>query len=85
VDGTGFVEGSAVTWSGRPRPGVFTSHQQLKAFIGDEAIERPNTASVALVSPPPGGGTSNVQYFQITTPGFVTMANAASYAGVNPT
>jgi hypothetical protein len=66
VNGSGFVSGSAVHWNGSPRTTTFVSHSQLKASILATDIASADTASVTVVSPGPGGGTSNVVFFPIT-------------------
>jgi hypothetical protein len=70
VTGTGFVSGSTVYWNGSPLPAgstIFVSSSKLTAAIPAANIASPGTATVTVVSPPPGGGTSNFQFFLITT------------------
>jgi hypothetical protein len=68
VNGTGFVPASVVNWNGSPRPTTFVSNSHLTAAIDAADITLARTASVTVVSPSPGGGTSNVVSFQITAP-----------------
>src|SRR5437016_4184159 len=60
VNGTGFVSGSVVNWNASPRPTTFISGSQLTASIATADIATAGTASVTVVNPTPGGGTSNV-------------------------
>ncbi len=65
VTGTGFVAGSVVDWNGSPRTTTFTSSSQLTAAILATDIANPTTATITVVSPAPGGGTSNFQFFEV--------------------
>src|SRR5271168_722005 len=65
VNGTGFVAGSVVNWNGSPRATTFVSSAQLKATILASDITTTSTAAVTVVSPGPGGGVSNPQFFSI--------------------
>jgi hypothetical protein len=65
VTGTGFVPGSVVKWKGSPRTTTFVSSSQLTAAISAADIATPGTAAITVVSPAPGGGTSNQQFFQV--------------------
>jgi dienelactone hydrolase len=66
VNGSGFVSASVVHWNGSPRTTTFVSEAQLKADILASDIASARTASVTVVNPGPGGGTSNVAFFSIT-------------------
>jgi hypothetical protein len=63
VNGTGFVSGSVVNWNGAPLATTFVSGSQLTAAVPAADIASAETAWVTVVSPTPGGGKSNVQYF----------------------
>jgi hypothetical protein len=65
VTGTGFVSGSVVTWNGGALATTYVSNCKLTAAVPASDIATPNTASIAVVSPAPGGGTSNVEYLVI--------------------
>jgi RHS repeat-associated protein len=58
VTGSGFVSSSVVQWNGSSRTTTYVSATQLAAAIpaGDVAAE--GTATVTVVTPAPGGGTS---------------------------
>ena len=79
VNGTGFVSGSTVNWNGSPRTTTFVSGSQVTASILGSDIATAATASVTVVSPAPGGGTSNVVFLPVREPaGFVSM-NTSSF------
>src|SRR5215467_2544523 len=65
VNGTGFVSGSLVNWNGSARATTFVSASELTANILASDIANPGTASVTVVSLGPGGGTSNVAFFEV--------------------
>jgi pimeloyl-ACP methyl ester carboxylesterase len=66
VNGSGFVSASVVHWNGSPRTTTFVSDAQLKADILASDIASARTASVTVINPGPGGGTSDVAFFSIT-------------------
>lgn len=67
VTGGNFVKNSAVAWNGKPLPTHFLSHTMLKAEITAAQIATNGTASITVVNPAPGGGTSNVVFFPVRT------------------
>jgi YVTN family beta-propeller protein len=69
VNGTNFVNGSVVHWNGSGRPTTYVSDRELVATVTANDIAAVGTASVTVVNPTPGGGTSVAQDFQITTGG----------------
>ena len=68
VNGTGFVNGSTVRWNGADRMTAFVSATQLTAAITAADIATAGAASVTVVNPTPGGGTSNAVNFPIIQP-----------------
>jgi len=68
VNGAGFAPGSVLRWNGSPRVTHFVSQGQLTAIIPATDIAKPGTASVTVVSPAPGGGTSAVLFFPVADP-----------------
>jgi hypothetical protein len=68
VNGTGFVSGSMVMWNSSVPATSFVSESKLTATILAADIASFDTASVTVVNPGPGGGTSNVVFFEITRP-----------------
>jgi len=76
VNGTGFVSGSTVNWNGSPRSTAFVNASQLTATILSTDIATASTASVTVVSPTPGGGTSNVVFLPVREPAsFVSFSS----------
>ncbi len=67
VNGTGFVSDSVVKWNGNRRTTHFVSGSQLTATIPLTDIGHAQTASITVLNPGPGGGTSNVAYLQVTS------------------
>jgi hypothetical protein len=65
VTGTGFISGSVVDWNGTPLSTVFVNSSKLTATVPAANLTTPMTATVTVVSPGPGGGTSNSQYFTV--------------------
>jgi uncharacterized protein (TIGR03437 family) len=68
VNGTGFVDGSKVQWNGTDRDTTFVSSTRLTAAIPATDIATRGTASITVVSPEPGGGTSSPVSFSIGDP-----------------
>ncbi len=66
VAGANLVANSAVNWNGSGRQTTFVSSTQLTAAITAGDIAVGGTASVTVVNPAPGGGTSAVSTFKIT-------------------
>ena len=79
--GTGFASGSTVLWNGRTRPTSFSSATRLTATIPASDLATSDAASITVVNPTPGGGTSNALTFTVTTGPF-TPAPAISAGGV---
>jgi hypothetical protein len=77
VNGNGFVSGATVNWNGNARTTTFFSSKQVTASITAADLATASTASVTVVNPAPGGGASNVAYFQVTktatTAGFAKL------------
>ncbi len=66
VDGTGFVSNSAVNWNGSALSTQFVNGSQLTAIVPATDIASASTAWITVVSPAPGGGTSNLAFFTVT-------------------
>jgi len=88
VHGSGFVPGSVVQWNGSARATTFRSDRQLTARIPASDLKRPTSAFVTVVNPAPGGGRSNVAYFQVVAArdvvGFKRRQTYASGSGSFP-
>jgi len=59
VVGTNFVSLSTVEWNGSARQTEFVSNTELQAHINFADVLNAGSASVDVVTPGPGGGTSN--------------------------
>ena len=85
VNGTGFVSSSVVNWNGSPRATTFVSGSRLKVSILASDIAKAHTASVTVVNPSPGGGTSNPGFFEVTIPSrSIGLSTSAFGAGLFP-
>ena len=86
VTGTGFAPTALITWNGSTQVTIFISSTELQAQISATDIARPGTASVAVVNPRPGGGTSNVVFFPVQTPTpSVVLSPVSSFSGTGVT
>jgi len=65
VDGTNFTPGSIVSWNGAARTTIFQTTSVLHAQIFQTDIAHAGTASVAVVTQPPGGGVTKALVFTI--------------------
>ncbi|MGE0882993.1 MAG: pre-peptidase C-terminal domain-containing protein [Blastocatellales bacterium] len=68
VNGTGFVNGSVVQFNGSNRATTFVGATQLTAQILAADIAGANTPTIRVVSPAPGGGTSNEVTLTVINP-----------------
>ncbi|MGA7753082.1 MAG: FG-GAP-like repeat-containing protein [Candidatus Sulfotelmatobacter sp.] len=85
LNGTEFVAGSAVIWNGTALTTTFVSGSQLTAAVPASDIAVPGTATVTVSNPGPGGGTSNVMYFNVYSPtSTLTFASLYSVAYYGP-
>lgn len=85
VNGTGFVSDAVVNWNGKPRATTFFSNAKLTANILATDIAKPGTASVTVLNPTPGGGSSNPAFFTVTVATSAMAVAASSYvAGSSP-
>jgi hypothetical protein len=83
-NGTGFVSGAVVNWNGSARATAFVNSSQLTASILASDIATASTASVSVVNPSPGGGASNVAFFEVTPPSSSIALGAPSAFGAGP-
>lgn len=67
VNGTGFTPASVIYWNGATLTTNFVSGVQLTAVVSNSLIASVATAQVTVVTPAPGGGTSNALPFAITS------------------
>lgn len=68
VSGTGFVSGAMVNFNGTPLATTFVDSEHLTATVPAADVASAGTAAVTVVNPLPGGGASNVVYFQVAAP-----------------
>ncbi len=75
VNGTGFVQGSAVRFNGGGRVTTFVSPTRLVARIPASDLTSPGTASIIVVNPAPGGGPSRADTLgiRLLTPTITTL------------
>src|SRR5438105_8813135 len=66
VNGTNFVATSTVKWNGSALVTTFVSSTQLTAIVPAANVAAVGTASVTVVNPTPGGGTSNALTFTLS-------------------
>jgi len=77
VSGTGFVSGATIDFNRVPLSTTFVDSKRLTAQVPATDVADAGTAAVTVVNPAPGGGSSNVAYFQIAAPETtVSFANA---------
>ena len=82
VNGGGFVGSSTVAWNGSARTTTYVSATQLSASILASDVVASGTDQVTVVTPPPGGGTSNAASFTVTAPAPTPTLAALSPCGV---
>jgi hypothetical protein len=68
VNGTEFVSGAVVNWNGTALATSFVTGSQVTATVPAADIATAGTVSVTVTNPPPGGGVSNVVYFEVSSP-----------------
>ena len=85
VSGSDFVAASRVNWDGTVLETTYVSASQLTAVIPASDLTAAGSASVTVVNPTPGGGTSNAATFTITStnpaPSVSSLSPASAAAG----
>jgi hypothetical protein len=77
VSGTNFVSGATVDFNGARLATTFADSEHLSAVVPPKDVATAETATIAVVNPAPGGGASNLLYFQVSVPETsITFANA---------
>lgn len=84
VVGTGFVDGSVVAWNGVALATTFGTQTALTASVPAAFVSAAGAANVAVVSPPPGGGTSGALPFVVTAPPPVDAPVSLASLAVDP-
>ena len=83
--GTGFVVESVLRWNGSDRPTIFVSSTQVRANVSQADIGTPETATVTVFNPDPGGGVSEPRSFFIHDPIDLKPRGVAARASVSTT
>jgi VCBS repeat protein/putative Ig domain-containing protein/FG-GAP repeat protein len=79
VSGSGFLSSATINFNRTPLATTFLDAEHLTALVPAPSVANAGTASVTVVNPAPGGGQSNVVYFQIAAPeSTVSFAAAAN-------
>jgi hypothetical protein len=65
VRGSGFTDASVVRWNDAERPTVFVSATELRASIVAADLRIPGVARVSVFNPAPGGGTAQVNNYDV--------------------
>jgi hypothetical protein len=79
VSGTGFASGATVKFNSAALATTFVNAEHLTAMVPAADVADAGTAAVTVVNPGPGGGPSNVVYFQVAAPeATVVFAPAAN-------
>jgi subtilisin family serine protease len=73
INGSNFTPLSVVQWNGSPRTTTYFSPTLLTARITAADLAVAGTAPVTVVTPAPGGGTSNAVTFTVTAPPTLTV------------
>jgi len=68
VNGTGFLSTSTIDFDGAALTTTFVNQGQLQATVPATSIASSSTHSITVVSPAPGGGSSNIIYFPVAPP-----------------
>jgi hypothetical protein len=79
LSGTGFVHGAGIDFDNTGISATFVDSEHLSVTIPAANVATAGTAAVSVINPPPGGGKSNVVYFQVAAPETtVNFANATN-------
>jgi uncharacterized repeat protein (TIGR01451 family) len=84
VRGAGFVSASVVNWNGTALTTTFVSAKELTAAVPNSFVAAVGLGTITVVSPAPGGGTSNTFYLPVaaTLTGVNFPSTASSTVGV---
>ena len=80
VIGSHFTPASIVTWNGSPRSSLFQTTSEIDAQIPATDVENAGQSNVAVITEPPGGGTTKTVIFTITG----VQSNIPSITSINP-
>ncbi len=76
VNGSNFTTNAQAQWNGQNRPTTFVSPTLVTVAVADADLATPDTASVTVINPENGGGTSNALPFVIIGPNPVPVASS---------
>ena len=68
VHGAGFVNGATINWNGHALATAFVNVDELTATVPSSDIAVAASAAITVTNPTPGGGTSNVVHFGVSSP-----------------
>ncbi len=68
LSGTGFVPGAGIDFDNTGISATFVDSEHLSVTIPAANVTTARTAAVSVINPPPGGGKSNVVFFQVAAP-----------------
>lgn len=85
LTGMGFTANSVVYFNGTALTTKFASKRGLAGTLVASQVATEQTANVTVVSPAPGGGTSNVALFPVTNPFTAAPVAGSVNGGANPT
>lgn len=84
VTGTGFVSSSVVHWNSAALSTTYSSSTSLSASVPAADIVTSGTASITVVNPSPGGGTSSAATFTIDPAGTLPQITSLSPSSASP-
>jgi uncharacterized repeat protein (TIGR01451 family) len=76
IRGAGFVASSVVHWNGTALVTTFVSAREMTATVPDAFVAAVGLGTITVISPAPGGGTSNVSYIPVAS--HIPVANFPS-------
>jgi hypothetical protein len=82
IQGSNFVPGAQAQWNGEDRPTNFVSASQVEMEVSGADLVAPGQASVTVVNPAPGGGSSNVATFKIGSLGENPLPSLAKVTAI---
>lgn len=83
VNGTNFIQSSAVAFNGVSRAANFVGATQISVPLSSADVAANATISVTVFNPAPGGGVSNAVSFVVGTGHALRLKSAALAAGVS--
>src|SRR5215469_3227612 len=85
VHGAGFVNGATINWNGHALATAFVNVDELTATVPSSDIAVAASAAVTVTNPHSGGGTSNVVYFEVSSPTTLQFTTSPSSSTLPPT